>query len=155
MRKQITFIAVVLAVIALAANVAAQSPPRPAAPPRIVIVAAQPTTSIDGATLFEAYCASCHGSSGRGNGPAARAIPTPVPDLTRYSQAHEGDCLMSLLATLQTGHRSQTEPKVSDNDPDMPNWAPIFRSMSSNNEGLMYLRLRNVAQHVAKLQVQK
>jgi cytochrome c553 len=152
MRKQITFIAVVLAVVALAANVAAQSPPRPAAPPRIVIVAAQSTTAVDGATLFEAYCASCHGSSGKGNGPAARAIPTPVPDLTRYSQMHEGDCLMSLLAELQTGHRGSTEPKVSEKDVDMPNWAPIFKSLSSD-QSLAYLRLRNVAAYVSKIQV--
>ena len=55
MRKPLTFIAVVLAVVALAANVAAQSPPRPSAPPKVVVVNAHSTTSVDGATLYQAY----------------------------------------------------------------------------------------------------
>jgi hypothetical protein len=65
---------------------------------------------------------------------------------------HEGDCLMSLLAELQTGHRGSTEPKVSEKDVDMPNWSPIFKSLSSD-QSLAYLRLRNVAAYVSKLQV--
>jgi cytochrome c553 len=154
MRKPLVSIAVVIAVLALAAGVAAQSPPRPTAPPTVVVVKARPTTSIDGATLYQAYCASCHGPAGKGNGPAARAIPTPVPDLTQYSQVHGEDCLLSVLAALQTGHRRETEGKVSANDLDMPNWAPIFRSLSGDSS-LGYLRLRNVAAHVAAIQAQK
>jgi mono/diheme cytochrome c family protein len=153
MRKPLTFITVVLAVVALAASVAAQSPPRPSAPPTIVVVNAHPTTSIDGATLFQAYCSSCHGTAGRGDGPAARALSAPVPDLTRYSRTHNGDCLRSVLAELQTGHRNPTEAKVSEKDLDMPNWAPIFTSISRDRT-MGYLRLSNVARHVATIQAQ-
>jgi Cytochrome c len=151
MQKPLTFIAVVLAVVALAANVAAQSPPRPTSPPRIDLVKARPTTSIDGATLFQAYCSSCHGPAGKGDGPAARALTEPVPDLTKYSLTHDGDCLRSVLAELQFGHRRPTEAKVSEKDLDMPNWAPIFTSMSGDS-GMGYLRLSNVARHVATIQ---
>jgi hypothetical protein len=59
---------------------------------------------------------------------------------------------MSLLAELQTGHRGSTERKVSEKDVDMPNWAPIFKSLSSD-QSLAYLRLRNVAAYVSKIQV--
>ena len=152
MRKPLTFIAVVLAVVALAANVAAQSPPRPSAPPKVVVVNAYPTTSIDGATLYQAYCSSCHGPAGRGDGPAARALPEPVPDLTKYSQTHDGKCLARVLVELQGGHRGPTEPKVSEKNLDMPNWGPIFKSLSSD-QGMAYLRLRNVAGYVEKMQV--
>jgi len=152
MRKTITFIAVVLAVLALAAGVAAQSPPRAAAPPAIIIVNAPPTTAVDGSVLFEAYCASCHGVAGRGNGPAARALATPVPDLTTYADRHGGDCLMRVLAALQAGHRSRNEPRVSQQDLDMPNWEPIFRSLAADR-GTGQLRLRNVATYVVQLQV--
>jgi hypothetical protein len=151
MRKPLAFIAVVLAVVALAANVAAQSPPRPSAPPKIVVVKAYPTASIDGATLYQAYCSSCHGPAGKGDGPAARALTSPVPDLTQYSQTHDGKCLASVLAELQAGHRSSNEPKISEKDPDMPNWAPIFTALS-NDRSMGYLRLRNVAAHVASIQ---
>ena len=56
MRKPLTFIAVVLAILALGAGVAAQSPPRPAAPPTIIVVNAQPTNSVDGAALSAVMC---------------------------------------------------------------------------------------------------
>jgi high-affinity iron transporter len=35
-----------------------------------------------GATLFKAKCTACHGLDGAGDGPAARALPQPPPDLT-------------------------------------------------------------------------
>jgi hypothetical protein len=151
MQKTITFITVVLAVLALAAGVAAQSPSRATAPPTVIIVNARPTNSVDGATLFQAYCASCHGATGRGNGPAARALSVPVPDLTHYSEVHEGDCLMRVIGTLQTGHRRPNEPKVLERDLDMPNWEPIFKSLSSDPVA-GYLRLRNVSAYVVTIQ---
>ena len=160
MRKPLTFITVALAVLALGAGVAAQSPPRPSAPPTIIVVNARPTNTVDGAALYEAYCASCHGWNGKGGGAAARSIPTPVPDLTQYSSVHNStvhntnDCLLGIIAALQTGHRGPNEPHVAEGDLDMPNWAPIFRSLSSDRRAAD-LRLRNVAQHVAALQVQR
>ena len=157
MRKPIAFVAVVLTILALAASAAAQSPgstaavPRAAAaPPKIVIINARPTDSFDGRVIYQAYCSSCHGTFGRGDGPAARAIRTPVPDLTHYGDLHP-NCEDSLIATLEAGHRGDGERPISENDLDMPNWAPIFRSMSSN-PSVGYLRLRNVAGYVVTIQ---
>lgn len=36
----------------------------------------------DGADLYVAHCASCHGADGRGDGPAAKGLPVPPADLT-------------------------------------------------------------------------
>ena len=155
MRKPLTFLAVVLAVVTLTAGVAAQSPPRLGAPPTIVVVEARPTSSLDGATLFQAYCTSCHGRNGRGDGPAASVIPTPVPDLTQISATHPGtDCYLHVLADLTAGHRSAWEPKVSERDLDMPNWGPMFRALSANPD-FGHLRLRNVSRYVATIQAQR
>jgi mono/diheme cytochrome c family protein len=41
-----------------------------------------PTTP-SGAALYKTYCASCHGTAGRGDGPVAERLRTPPPDLTR------------------------------------------------------------------------
>jgi mono/diheme cytochrome c family protein len=38
-----------------------------------------------GAELFDRFCASCHGSEARGDGPVARSLNTAVPDLTRIA----------------------------------------------------------------------
>ena len=41
---------------------------------------------LSGGELFARFCASCHGESGRGNGPVSRALNTVVPDLTQLSE---------------------------------------------------------------------
>jgi len=37
----------------------------------------------EGAALFKTLCASCHGTDGRGDGPAAGALQPPPSDLTK------------------------------------------------------------------------
>jgi len=44
-----------------------------------------------GAELFQRFCASCHGESATGNGPAAAALSQPVPDLTALSKNAGGE----------------------------------------------------------------
>jgi mono/diheme cytochrome c family protein len=39
-----------------------------------------------GEYTFQRFCASCHGESGRGDGPVAAGIPIKVPDLTTLQQ---------------------------------------------------------------------
>jgi mono/diheme cytochrome c family protein len=41
-----------------------------------------------GRELYERLCASCHGISGRGDGPVARQLSVEVPDLTRFAARH-------------------------------------------------------------------
>ena len=43
-----------------------------------------------GQPYFEAYCASCHGSSGEGNGRAASKLNSPPADLTRIAVRRGG-----------------------------------------------------------------
>ncbi len=40
------------------------------------------TSIMEGASLFPQTCAMCHGTEGRGNGPAAAGLPVPPADLT-------------------------------------------------------------------------
>lgn len=41
-----------------------------------------------GAELFERFCAACHGSGARGNGPVASSLNVLVPDLTTISSRY-------------------------------------------------------------------
>jgi mono/diheme cytochrome c family protein len=48
----------------------------------------------DGHEMYDQLCAVCHGVTGKGDGPAAPALNSPVPDLTQFgagtgSQYHE------------------------------------------------------------------
>lgn len=38
-----------------------------------------------GPELYQQFCASCHGTSGRGDGPVAGSLGVEVPDLTRLA----------------------------------------------------------------------
>ena len=48
-------------------------------------VAAPKTSPTSGAENYKAYCAACHGVSGKGDGPAAPALKIPPTDLTRLT----------------------------------------------------------------------
>ena len=43
-----------------------------------------------GRELFQRYCAACHGASAEGDGPAAPALRTAPPDLTRIAARRAG-----------------------------------------------------------------
>ena len=47
-------------------------------------------TQADGAAFFAQNCTSCHGDDARGNGPAARNLSKPPPDLTELSAQNGG-----------------------------------------------------------------
>ena len=41
-----------------------------------------------GGEVFQRFCASCHGETGRGDGPVARSLAVAVPDLTGISRRY-------------------------------------------------------------------
>jgi mono/diheme cytochrome c family protein len=45
---------------------------------------------MSGAELYARFCASCHGASGRGDGPVADSFKIEVPDLTLIARRAKG-----------------------------------------------------------------
>jgi mono/diheme cytochrome c family protein len=71
-----------------------------------------------GEVEFVQYCASCHGLSGKGDGPAAPSLERPAADLTKL-RARYGDPLpRPQLIRLIDG----TEPRDGHGDREMPVW---------------------------------
>jgi mono/diheme cytochrome c family protein len=56
-----------------------------------------------GAELFERFCASCHGSGARGNGPVASSLNTAVPDLTLIASRYGGEFPVTLVRDVVDG----------------------------------------------------
>ena len=47
-------------------------------------------TMFDGSTLYRTYCASCHGTGGRGDGPVAQHLKKPPANLTQIAVRNNG-----------------------------------------------------------------
>lgn len=76
-----------------------------------------------GAELYRAYCASCHGASGHGDGPVASSMKVEVPDLTRIA-ARQGQFPAEQIRRIIDG-RATLPPHGTR---DMPVWGREFRS---------------------------
>ena len=144
---------VVLAVIGLAASAAAQSRP-PIGNLKVVVVPARATYDVDGAALYEVYCASCHGKDLKGYGPAGRFTRVQPIDLTIAHAGHttQRDRAMHIAASLGDVHSVPASQSMNQTTLDMPDWVPIFKAMSHASQCGAALRIANVSNYIASLQ---
>lgn len=76
--------------------------------------AANAPSPTSGKELYQAYCASCHGIGGQGNGPVASALKTPPTDLTLLSKNNSGKYPeMHVLHAIEGEHGRSSWPKAN------------------------------------------
>ena len=109
--------------------------------------------SVQGAELFQAHCAVCHGRDGKGNGPAAHALKTAVPDLTQISKRNGGTFPTARIQKFISGEEEGEEEMVtpSHGSREMPIWGPIFGPIAWDQD-FGKLRIYNVTKYVESLQ---
>jgi len=66
-------------------------------------VQAQAFEQYSGEETYQRFCASCHGETGRGDGPVAAGLQISVPDLTLLAQRHGNDFPESALRKIIDG----------------------------------------------------
>ena len=105
--------------------------------------------SIQGPALYKAYCAVCHGTELKGDGPMANFVRTRVPDLTQIETRNGGTFpllrvrrIISGEEILPTGHGTR----------DMPVWGPIFSQVAWDMD-LGRVRVDNLARYIQEKQV--
>jgi mono/diheme cytochrome c family protein len=76
-----------------------------------------------GAQLFRTYCAACHGTGGRGNGPVAEQLRKTPPDLTKYTERSGGAFPTERVRQIIDGRGI-----TAHGDREMPVWGDAFRS---------------------------
>ena len=108
---------------------------------------APPTSPASGQQMYEAYCASCHGRGGKGDGPAAAALKTPPANLTTLTQRNGGKFPAAHVSEVIrnadiSAHGSQ----------EMPVWGPVFRSLSEGRESEVRLRINNLTRYLESIQ---
>lgn len=104
--------------------------------------------SLAGPDVYKAYCASCHGESGKGDGPAAPALKAPLPDLTTIAKRSGGRFSSVDVTEAITG---VNKPIAAHGSPDMPVWGPVFRRLTPD-EGLRTVELTNLVKYIESMQ---
>ena len=107
-----------------------------------------PVRPVDGATVFENYCASCHGMDGRGKGPVASALRDEVPDLTTLARRNGGKFPAERVKETIAGDGKLIAAHGSK---EMPIWGPTFHEIEFDQD-LGNVRLENVTQYLESLQ---
>lgn len=109
----------------------------------------KPIDSVSGSATFKAYCAQCHGVSGRGDGPAAKALKTPPPDLTTLAKRNSGQFPAGAVKQMINGDTMSP----AHGSPEMPMWGPVFRSVE--NPSVAELRVTNLVKYIEGIQEKK
>jgi len=113
----------------------------------IKTVPVQDTLTMDGPTLFNEYCAVCHGKDGRGAGPAAAALKKTPADLTQLARKNNGKFDQLAVKTVIEGK----EVTAAHGSRDMPTWGTVFASLN-RDEGRRNARIALLVEQIGKMQ---
>ncbi len=106
-----------------------------------------PISPVSGAENYRQYCAACHGTAGRGDGPAASALTKTPGDLTLLAMRNNGTYPSDRVRGVLMG----TATVAAHGNADMPVWGPLFRSMDAH-DGAVNQRIFNLVKHLETLQ---
>jgi len=141
------FITLAVIVVAISAFAVAQQAPEQT-PPVVKHVPITNTPSNSGKEMFTSYCAVCHGTDGKGNGPAASAMKAAPTDLTLLAKKNGGKYPSAHVASVIRGQSSLP----SHGSQDMPVWGPLLSSISQGHEAQVQQRTANLVTYIETLQ---
>jgi len=141
-------ILVFTALIAAACTAAAQDQTQNPAPTTIQHVPIKSTSPASAKEMYTNYCAVCHGTDGKGGGPADSALKAAPADLTMLSK-NNGGKFPALKVTSVI--RGETE-NPAHGSREMPMWGTLFRGMSQGHEGEVQQRVANLTHYIESLQ---
>jgi mono/diheme cytochrome c family protein len=91
---------------------------------------ARDVRQLSGAEMYERLCSSCHGPTGRGDGPVASLMKVGVPDLTRIAHRDGGEFPTEDIRRTIDGRWNRTAHGARD----MPVWGWQLYDISSQND---------------------
>ena len=119
--------------------------------PVIKQVPVKPTSAASGKVMYNTYCAVCHGTDGKGGGPAAASLKTPPTNLAQLAKENGGKFPEAhIYSVLQFGMETPAHGTQ-----DMPIWGPALRSLDRGSPApdmQEHQRLANLTQYLKSLQ---
>jgi mono/diheme cytochrome c family protein len=118
------------------------------AKPSIKHAPAATTSPSSGKEMFMSYCASCHGKSAKGDGPAAGALNQAPADLTTLARRNGGKYPSDRVTSVLRGQANLR----AHGDQEMPVWGPVFWRISQGHEEQVQMRVANLSRYLESLQ---
>ncbi|HUE86101.1 MAG TPA: c-type cytochrome [Vicinamibacterales bacterium] len=117
--------------------------------PRATREQAAPNHAALGGYLFKTYCATCHGTTARGDGPLADSMRRRPSNLTEISKRNKGAYPKDLVYRIIDGRQ-----KVSGHGgPDMPVWGDAFmRTADTTDEASVKHRIQALVDYLETVQ---
>ena len=110
--------------------------------------APDPAAAAKGRVTYVRYCVSCHGPQAKGDGPLARDLRIPVPDLTTLAQRNGGKFPQDrVVQVIQAGDTVRGHGTA-----DMPAWGDAFKKSLGTGEATVEAAIRNLSQYLRTLQ---
>jgi mono/diheme cytochrome c family protein len=106
------------------------------------------TSAASGKEMFESYCAVCHGTDGKGGGPAASALKVAPTNLSSLSKNNGGKYPSLKVSAAIRGDADVTAHGTKE----MPVWGSLFRDLSQGHEGEVQQRVNNLTKYIESLQ---
>jgi mono/diheme cytochrome c family protein len=132
-------VAMLAAPLVTAATAAAQAPTEPTL---------DPNAASSGGTPYQRFCAVCHGTQARGNGPLASDLRTPVPDLTTIAARSGGKFPAERVRKIITSG----ENLRGHGSADMPAWGDAFKRTTGLDGATPDQAIRNLTHYLWSLQ---
>ncbi len=133
------------AAVAIVGGVSAEPQTTGPTTPSLVI------SSMAGGDLYQAYCASCHGRGGRGDGPTVPALRSAMPDLTTLARRNDGVFPAERVAALVTHGETLRSPAHGSGE--MPVWGPLFRALDPSDTRAA-VRISSIVEFIRSMQVE-
>ena len=103
----------------------------------------------DGGSIFRTYCASCHGTEAKGDGPLADNLRIRPPDLTLLAKRNKGAFDADIVHRIIDGRQAVK----GHGGPDMPVWGDAFkRSGEGFSEKAVKARIDAIVEHLKSVQ---
>ena len=110
----------------------------------------EPRQSIAGRDVFRTYCATCHGPTGRGDGPLADSMRRKPTNLTEIAKRNGGTYPSDLVFRTVDGR----EPVRGHGGPDMPVWGDAFaRSAGGGDAEAVRAKIESLVKFIETIQV--
>jgi mono/diheme cytochrome c family protein len=107
------------------------------------------TAAPTGDYLYRTYCASCHGTSARGDGPLADSMRRRPADLTEIARRNQGVFPRDQVFRTIDGR----QPVRGHGGANMPVWGDVFtRSSEVPNEAAVTERIEALVRYLEGLQ---